>query len=66
MVADEFHERIRDTRLVWLDECGHAPMIEHPEPFASHLRSFLNELDSLENGRENGLESGDDDRQEVA
>lgn len=63
MVADEFHELIRDTRLVWLEECGHAPMIEHPEPFAKELRVFLDELDALES---RGPATGDDDRQEVA
>jgi 2-hydroxy-6-oxonona-2,4-dienedioate hydrolase len=32
-VAREFHARIPRSELVWLDECGHAPMMEHPETF---------------------------------
>ena len=44
-VAEEFHELIPDTRLVWLDRCGHAPMIERPEGFASATTAFLDELD---------------------
>jgi pimeloyl-ACP methyl ester carboxylesterase len=43
-VADDFLSLLPDARLVWLDNCGHAPMIEHPEPFARATREFLEEL----------------------
>jgi len=32
-VAREFHDRIPNSELVWLNECGHAPMMEQPEKF---------------------------------
>ena len=35
-------------KLVILDECGHAPMMEHPELFNKHLESFLEELAAKE------------------
>lgn len=44
-VAEEFLEMLPDARLRWLEECGHAPMIERPSPFAAALREFLAELD---------------------
>lgn len=68
MVADEFHELIRDTRLVWLEECGHTPMLEHPELFAKHLHTFLDELDASGADASKGRTKGDarDGRQEVA
>ncbi|MBL0921794.1 MAG: alpha/beta hydrolase, partial [Phycisphaerales bacterium] len=43
-VADEFHELLPDSRLVWLDNCGHTPMLERPEPFARSVREFTEEL----------------------
>lgn len=44
--ADEFLSKIRGSRIVWLENCGHAPMIEHPEPFADALLSFAQTLPS--------------------
>jgi len=43
-VAEEFHEKLPDSRLVWLDRCGHAPMIERPQEFALALHAFFDEL----------------------
>lgn len=40
-VAEEFHEGIPNARLVFLDECGHAPPIEQPSQFARLMREFL-------------------------
>ncbi len=33
-VAEEFHRYLSNSELVWLDKCGHAPMMEHPQDFA--------------------------------
>lgn len=44
-VAEEFASLIPDVRrVVWLDRCGHAPMIEHPLAFAAAIREFLDEI----------------------
>lgn len=37
IVGEEFHKNIFQSELLWLDDCGHAPMIEHPEAFAFYL-----------------------------
>ncbi len=42
--AHEFHRGIADTRLRWIERCGHAPMIENPSEFASALTEFTDEL----------------------
>ncbi len=36
-VADEFHRNLPHSELCWLEECGHAAMMEHPEDFAALL-----------------------------
>lgn len=46
--ARQFHEKIPDSRLVWLEQCGHAPMIECPAEFAEAMNAFLDELDARE------------------
>lgn len=40
-VAEEFHELLPDSALFWIDKCGHAPMMEHPETFNSILDQWL-------------------------
>lgn len=40
-VAEEFHEKLPDSELFWIDECGHAPMMEHPETFNTLLENWL-------------------------
>ncbi|PDW02777.1 alpha/beta fold hydrolase [Candidatus Viridilinea mediisalina] len=32
---------IPDSRLFWIEQCGHLPMIEHPERYHQILRDFL-------------------------
>lgn len=32
-VADEFNRLMPNSELFWIDKCGHAPMMEHPETF---------------------------------
>lgn len=41
-VAEEFNMYIPDSELFWIDKCGHAPMMEHPEEFNSILEGWLN------------------------
>lgn len=38
--CEQFSRDIPDTRVVWIEQCGHAPMIECPEPFAEALAEF--------------------------
>ncbi len=40
-VAMEFHELLPDSELFWIDECGHAPMMEHPNEFNELLFAYL-------------------------
>lgn len=46
-VAEKFAELLPDARLVWIDECGHAPMMEHPDRFNEVLSDFLAEVKDL-------------------
>ena len=48
-VGEKFHELIENSRLVFLEECGHAPMMEHPAVFNEHLGTFLTEVATKEN-----------------
>lgn len=43
-VGEKFHELIKDSRLIFIDECGHAPMMEHAKEFNWHLAAFLEEV----------------------
>lgn len=43
-VAEEFRDRMPNARLHFIDKCGHAPMIEHPDTFNELTLDFLNEL----------------------
>ncbi len=38
--AEQFASEIPGAELVWIDECGHAPMIEKPEEFSRALLAF--------------------------
>lgn len=42
-VADEFHELLPDSDLFWIDKCGHAAMMEHPDEFNTILKAWLDE-----------------------
>ncbi len=41
IVAEEFHKLIASSELNWIDECGHAPMMEVPQAFNNILEAFL-------------------------
>lgn len=40
-VAETFQKNIPNATLVTIKNCGHAPMIEHPEWFAEQTKKFL-------------------------
>jgi len=40
-VAVEFNQLLPHSELYWIDQCGHAPMMEHPEEFNRLLKGFL-------------------------
>ena len=43
-VAEKFNELIENSRLHFIDKCGHAPMMEKPEEFNTILEDFLKEV----------------------
>ncbi|OCX54139.1 alpha/beta hydrolase [Mucilaginibacter sp. PPCGB 2223] len=45
-VAEEFHKLLPDSELHWIDQCGHAPMMERPEEFNEILAGFLKKIKS--------------------
>lgn len=40
-VAKEFNELLPDSELFWIDKCGHAAMMEHPQEFNKILDAWL-------------------------
>lgn len=40
-VAVEFHQKLPDSDLFWIDKCGHAAMMEHPDTFNDLLYGWL-------------------------
>ncbi|TNJ44717.1 alpha/beta hydrolase [Tamlana fucoidanivorans] len=40
-VAEEFNDLLPDSELFWIDKCGHAAMMEHPDEFNDILKSWL-------------------------
>lgn len=43
-VGEEFNKLIPNSELVFIDKCGHAPMMEVPGEFNSHLENFLTKI----------------------
>jgi pimeloyl-ACP methyl ester carboxylesterase len=41
MVAHEFNKLLPNSKLSFIDKCGHAPMMEHPEKFNTIFHKFL-------------------------
>jgi pimeloyl-ACP methyl ester carboxylesterase len=44
-VGEEFRKLIPNSHLAWIDECGHAAMMEQPEQFNKLLEGFLRSID---------------------
>ena len=42
-VGEEFNRLLPDSTLYWIDKCGHAPMMEHPDTFNNILSGWLSE-----------------------
>lgn len=42
--GEGFARMIRSSQMVWLDNCGHAPMMERPDEFGEALLKFADEL----------------------
>ncbi len=42
-VAVDFERLLPDANLYWIDKCGHAAMMEHPDEFNKILESWLTE-----------------------
>ena len=40
-VAKEFNELLPDANLFWIDKCGHAAMMEHPDKFNDLVYNWL-------------------------
>ena len=40
-VAEQFNELIPNSNLFWIDKCGHAPMMEHPDTFNEIMLGWL-------------------------
>jgi pimeloyl-ACP methyl ester carboxylesterase len=40
-VAKDFHKLLPNSDLFWIDECGHAAMMEQPKEFNTILHSWL-------------------------
>lgn len=47
-VAEEFHSLLPNSRLVWLESCGHAPQIERPNELAAAITGYLEVLDAAD------------------
>ncbi|MEN9511149.1 MAG: hypothetical protein RLZZ370_968 [Bacteroidota bacterium] len=43
-VAEEFHQLLPDSELHWIDQCAHAPMMEHPQTFNDIMDGYLDRL----------------------
>lgn len=40
-VGEQFNEMIANSKLIFFEKCGHAPMMEHPLDFNTALEDFL-------------------------
>ncbi|MDP6921410.1 MAG: alpha/beta hydrolase [Lutibacter sp.] len=42
-VAEDFAKLLPDADLYWVDQCGHVPMMEHPDSFNQIVENWLKE-----------------------
>lgn len=42
-VAEEFDQLLPDSNLYWIKNCGHAPMMEHPDQFNQILEAWFDQ-----------------------
>jgi pimeloyl-ACP methyl ester carboxylesterase len=47
-VGEKFHELISNSRLVIIEKCGHAPMMEKPAEFNAIFKEFLASVENKE------------------
>jgi pimeloyl-ACP methyl ester carboxylesterase len=47
-VGEQFQKLIKNSQLIFLDKCGHAPMMEHPKLFNQYLEEFLQGVEAEE------------------
>lgn len=59
-VGEMFEDLMPGGQLVWIDKCGHAPMMERPVEFAEHLKNFLRRLDN-ESSNEKNIHAHEED-----
>lgn len=45
-VGEDFNRLIPNSELYFIDECGHAPMLEQPLVFSRIMRNFINRMSS--------------------
>jgi len=43
-VANQFHDKLKNSSIEWIDQCGHAPMMEYPDEFSKYLFPFLDKV----------------------
>jgi 2-hydroxy-6-oxonona-2,4-dienedioate hydrolase len=41
IVAEQFHKSIIGSKLIWIDQCGHVPMIETPDEFNQIYNEYI-------------------------
>jgi pimeloyl-ACP methyl ester carboxylesterase len=46
-VAEEFHKLLPNSSLYWIDKCGHAAMMEHPDEFNHLMHDWLKKMDTV-------------------
>jgi pimeloyl-ACP methyl ester carboxylesterase len=51
-VAEEFHRLLPDSRLDWIENCGHAAQIERPDELGETIIAFLHSLNASSGERQ--------------
>jgi pimeloyl-ACP methyl ester carboxylesterase len=39
--AEKFHQAIPQSKLIWIENCGHVPHLEQPQTTAQHILNFV-------------------------